>query len=125
MSEEKAPSPTRMGPGDTTARREAPVRREPARRGGFLGLLTDDWPLKVLALVLAVMMWRLTRDRLTRSEDFDQIAVAVNFEGPDGRPKDIVVKEIFPQFVKVTVYGTRAQIERAREAFRGNAKRVL
>lgn len=125
MSDEKAPSPTRMGPGDTTARREVPARRETPRHGGFLGLLTDDWPLKILALILAVMMWRLTRDRLTRPEEFTDVAVVVDFEGPAGRPKDIVVREVFPpQGIKVTVYGTRSQVERAREAFRGNGKRV-
>jgi hypothetical protein len=124
MSDEKATSPTRMGPGDTTARREQPIHREPPSRNGLLGILVDDWPLKVLALILAVMMWRLTRDRLTRPEEFSDVAIAVDFEGPEGRPKDIVVREVIPQFIKVTVSGTRAQIERAREAFRGNGKRV-
>jgi hypothetical protein len=117
--EETAPSPTRMGPGDTTARREPPGRREPPRSHGILGILIDDWPLKLLALILALMMWRLTRDRLTRSEEFANVAVTV-----EGLPRDFAVHEVFPRDVKVTVFGTRSQIERVREAFRGNGKRV-
>ena len=114
-----APSPTRMGPGDTTSRREPPGRREPPPRHGPLGLLVDDWPLKLLALILAVMMWRLTRDRLTRPEEFTDVGITV-----EGLPKGFAVSQVAPDVLKVTVFGTRAQIERAREAFRGNGKRV-
>ena len=114
-----APSPTRMGPGETTSRREPPSPRVAPPRHGPLGILLDDWPLKILALILAVMMWRLTRDRLTQPETFTDVGIAV-----EGLPKGFAVSQIVPDRVKVTVFGTRSEIERAREACRATGKRV-
>ena len=112
--EETAPSPTRMGPGETTTRREAPpLPREPESRSGVLGLLLDDWPLKALALILAVMMWRLTRDRLTTQEEFNDVVVAV-----EGLPKGFVVSQIAPDRVKVTVI-----VQKSRERIAVSAER--
>jgi hypothetical protein len=83
------------------------------------GIFTDDLPLKVLALVLAVTTWAMTRERLTGPETFEDVLV-----DPLDPPRGIAIREVHPDRVAVTVVGTRAELEQVRAGFERKGRRI-
>jgi hypothetical protein len=76
-----------------------------------LGVVANDWPLKILAIVLAVTTWSLVRERLKRVETFEDVRVEVV-----DVPRDVLVRGTSPDRVSIVVEGTRSEIEAARTA---------
>ena len=109
------PPPSRPEPGTITSTRLTRQFGPPPKRSVFArlrGILTDDVPLKILALVLAVTTWSMTRERLTQPETFDGVIVEVL-----DPPRGIAVRGVVPETVSVTFSGTRSEMEAIRAEF--------
>jgi hypothetical protein len=87
----------------------APLPVGPAWKRAVLAVFVHDLPLKVLALTLAVLTWQLVRERVTTPITVSGIAVEVT-----DVPPDVAVIDPRGRLVKVSLLGTRAEVERAR-----------
>jgi hypothetical protein len=91
----------------TPVDRAAP--RSPAWKRALVAVFVSDLPLKGLALLLAVLAWQLVREQVTTTIVVTGIAVEVT-----DVPPDVAVIDPTGRQVKVSLHGTRAEVERAR-----------
>jgi hypothetical protein len=112
---EKTPEPAAV---DTAPPRaaEAPAagtarapRRGPAWKRALAAVFVHDLPLKGLALVLAVLAWQLVREQVITPIVVSDISVEVT-----EIPPDVAVIEATGRRVRISLRGTRAEVERAR-----------
>jgi hypothetical protein len=94
-------------------------RGEPSARRGVLGWVTNDLGLKVLALLLAFMLWNLARSRI---DSHDEVLVEVTLVPPD--PTIRVVGGPERGTVKLKLHGTRSEVERVKQALEHGGARI-
>src|SRR5262245_48346073 len=82
------------------------------RKKGPLGWLVNDLGLKILALLLSFMLWHVVRGRID-STDAATVEVALIPPGPDIRVRGGVHRGT----VKLTLQGTRAEVDRVKSEF--------
>lgn len=70
-----------------------------------IGLLTDNWALKLAAIILAVMLWLAVTANEPQRAAFRNTPVEVDLRDPDWR-----LERIEPGFVTVTVQGPRGEL---------------
>lgn len=70
-----------------------------------LGLLTDNWALKLAALSLAILLWLAVTANEPERANFRNIPVQVDLRDPDWR-----LEKVDPEAVTVTVQGPRGEL---------------
>lgn len=70
-----------------------------------LGLLTDNWALKLAALSLAILLWLAVTANEPERANFRNIPVQVDLRDPDWR-----LDRVDPEAVTVTVQGPRGEL---------------
>ena len=98
---------------------ERPAGPAPSIGARIAGVFVSDVPLKLLALVLALLMWKLTREQLKSNDTFKDVIVDVLELPPDVRLRDAA-----PYRVDIAVHGTRAEIDQARAALEERSRHV-
>lgn len=116
------PSPSSSGRVDSPyaalRRGKADEKERPAERAGFLRRLVSDLPIKALAILVAVLLWSSVRGRILVETT---VRVPVEFVAPERAPVRIAGGPRRGQ-VELTLQGTRAEVERAKNELNATAE---
>lgn len=114
--------PARDGAHDTPVLAPPPLKGSsdpPPRWSGPLGWILNDLPLKVLALLLAIMMWTLVRGKIDTSLEEKDVAVEL-VDVPD----TIRIERVKEKKVNLMLFGTTADVERVHSDLVRTGRRI-